>query len=55
MKQNKTYYGYKPKESNLVKLQRYLLDKTTKQTETTHINDRVAKLSTNKVLQNKRF
>lgn len=55
MEQNKTYYGYKPKEDNLVKLQRYLLNKTTKQTDKKQINDRVAKLSSNKVLQNKRF
>ena len=55
MEQNKTYYGYKPKEDNLVKLQRYLLNKNAKQTDKKQINDRVAKLSSNKVLQNKRF
>ena len=55
MEQNKTYYGYKPKDDNLVKLQRYLLTKNAKQTDKKQTNDRVAKLSSNKVLQNKRF
>jgi hypothetical protein len=55
MEQNKTYYGYKPKENNLVKLQRYLLSKNTDQTVKTQVNEKVAKLSSNKVLQNKRF
>ena len=55
MEQNKTYYGYKPKENNLTKLQRYLLTKNVKQTDKKQINDKVAKLSTNQVLKNKRF
>lgn len=55
MEQNKTYYGYKPKEDNLAKLQRYLLTKTVKQTDKKQISDRIANLSSNKVLQNKRF
>jgi len=55
MEQNKIYYGYKPKENNLTKLQRYLLTKNVKQTDKKQINDKVAKLSTNQVLKNKRF
>jgi len=52
---NKTYYGYKPKEDNLAKLQRYLLSKNANKTVKTQVNEKVAKLSSNKVLQNKRF
>jgi hypothetical protein len=55
MGQKKTYYGYKPKEDNLSKLQRYLLTKNADKTVKTQINEKVAKLSSNKVLQNKRF
>jgi len=51
----KTYYGYKPKEDNLAKLQRYLLTKNTDKTLKTQMSEKVAKLSSNKVLQNKRF
>ena len=55
MTQNKTYYGYKPKEDNLVKLKRYLTLKSADKNGIKPLNDKVAKLSTNKVLQNKRF
>lgn len=55
MEQNKKYYGYKPKEDNLDKLQRYLLNKNAKQTDKKQVNDRFTKLSTNQVLKNKRF
>ena len=55
MEQNKTYYGYKPKEDNLVKLQRYLTLKSADKNVKKPLNDRFTKLSANKVLQNKRF
>jgi hypothetical protein len=55
MKQNKTYYGYKPKEDNLSKLQRYLLSKNADKSANNALNEKVAMLSSNKVLKNKRF
>ena len=55
MEQNKTYYGYKPKEDNLVKLAQYLRVKGALPNGINALNDKVTKLSTNKVLKNKRF
>lgn len=52
---NKTYYGYKPKEDNLAKLQRYLLSKNADKTQINSKSTKVANLSSNKVLKNKRF
>jgi hypothetical protein len=55
MEQKKTYYGYKPKEDNLVKLAQYLRVKGALSNDKNAVNDKVTKLSTNKVLKNKRF
>lgn len=55
MEQNKKYYGYKPKDDNLVKLAQYLTVKNAKSIDKNALNERVTKLSTNKVLKNKRF
>ena len=55
MEQKKTYYGYKPKEDNLSKLQRYLLSKNADKGANNALNEKVAMLSSNKVLKNKRF
>lgn len=55
MEQNKKYYGYKPKDNNLVKLQHYLQVKNANQTQKTQITDKTPKLLTNQVLKNKRF
>jgi hypothetical protein len=55
MGQNKTYYGYKPKEDNLVKLAQYLRVKGALSNDKNALNDKVTRLSSNKVLKNKRF
>ena len=52
---NKTYYGYKPKENNLVKLERYLTVKNSNKTKISDNSSKSTKLTTNQVLKNKRF
>ena len=52
---NKTYIGYKPKDNNLVKLERYITLKNTIKLYKNVTNDKMTKLSTNQVLKNKRF
>ena len=51
----KTYLGYKPKEDNITKLAKYLASKNAKSTAKNASNAKFANLSSNKIMNNKRF
>ena len=55
MKKNKSYLGYKPKEDNVTKLAQYLASKNAKTTVKSASNAKFANLSSNKIMNNKRF
>jgi hypothetical protein len=52
---NKTYLGYKPKDDNVVKLAQYLAVKSDFKTDKNAKNKQYTKLSSNKIMNNKRF
>ncbi len=52
---NKTYLGYKPKDDNVVKLAQYLAVKNTFKDSKNAKSKQYTKLSSNKIMNNKRF
>ena len=52
---NKTYLGYKPKDDNIVKLAHYLAVKSDFKANKNAKNKQYTKLSSNKIMNNKRF
>jgi hypothetical protein len=49
------FYGYQPKQDNLVKLAQYLTAKNADKANKNGNLNKLTKLSTNQVLKNKRF
>ena len=52
---NKTYLGYKPKDNNVTKLAQYLRVKGALSNDKNALNNKFTKLSSNKIMKNKRF
>lgn len=52
---NKTYLGYRPKDDNIVKLAQYLAAKNALKDNKNAKNNQFTKLSSNKIMKNKRF
>ena len=52
---NKSYLGYKAKDDNVVKLAQYLRVKSALSNDKSALNNKFTKLSSNKIMKNKRF
>jgi hypothetical protein len=52
---NKSYLGYKAKDDNVIKLAHYLRVKGVLSNDKNALNNKFTKLSSNKIMKNKRF